>query len=71
MRWTADIRWATATGMPKAAKMKRIDAQNVDSIGCVGIIPATDAGCMTVILATPSAAAIAVDAIPAPMAKRE
>ena len=44
--------------------------QDAGSIGCAVIIPATDAECMAVMVDILIAAVIAVDAIPALMAKR-
>ena len=44
--------------------------QGAASIGCVGIIPVTDAECMDVLVDILTAAVIAVDAIPALMAQR-
>ena len=44
--------------------------QDAVSIGYVGIIPAMDAECITEMVDILTAVVIAVDAIPAPMAKR-
>ena len=44
--------------------------QDAAGTGCVGIIPATDAECMAVMVDILLAVVIAVDAIPAPMEKR-
>ena len=44
--------------------------QDAESIGCVGIIPVTDAECMAVMVDILIDAVIAVDVIPALMAKR-
>ena len=44
--------------------------QDAMSIGCVGIIPVTDAECMDVMVDILIAVVIAVDDIPALMAKR-
>ena len=50
--------------------MKDTATQDAVIIGCVGIIHAMDAGCITVMVDIRTAAVIAVDAIPAQMAKK-